>query len=70
MSFPPHLNRPPMGIPALPPGIPPPQFPGFPPPVPPGKFVGTAAFVVDDSVVLVSGIQESDSVSSIFLCVF
>uniref|UniRef100_A0A452TUZ0 RNA-binding protein 25 n=1 Tax=Ursus maritimus TaxID=29073 RepID=A0A452TUZ0_URSMA len=36
MSFPPHLNRPPMGIPALPPGIPPPQFPGFPPPVPPG----------------------------------
>ena len=56
MSFPPHLNRPPMGIPALPPGIPPPQFPGFPPPVPPGKFVGTAAFVVDDSVVLVSGI--------------
>uniref|UniRef100_A0A8D2IXC1 RNA binding motif protein 25 n=1 Tax=Varanus komodoensis TaxID=61221 RepID=A0A8D2IXC1_VARKO len=36
MSFPPHLNRPPMGIPTLPPGIPPPQFPGFPPPVPPG----------------------------------
>uniref|UniRef100_A0A8C9BJB5 RNA-binding protein 25 n=1 Tax=Phocoena sinus TaxID=42100 RepID=A0A8C9BJB5_PHOSS len=33
MSFPPHLNHPPMGIPALPPGIPPPQFPGFPPPV-------------------------------------
>lgn len=41
MSFPPHLNRPPMGIPALPPGIPPPQFPGFPPPVPPGNFVST-----------------------------
>ncbi|KAM4690981.1 RNA-binding protein 25 isoform 1-T2 [Rhinophrynus dorsalis] len=32
MSYPPHLNRPPMGIPTLPPGIPPPQFPGFPPP--------------------------------------
>ncbi|XP_077117957.1 RNA-binding protein 25 isoform X3 [Ranitomeya variabilis] len=32
MSYPPHLNRPPMGIPTLPPGMPPPQFPGFPPP--------------------------------------
>uniref|UniRef100_A0AAY4A295 RNA-binding protein 25 n=1 Tax=Denticeps clupeoides TaxID=299321 RepID=A0AAY4A295_9TELE len=36
MSFPPHLNRPQIGIPPLPPGIPPPQFAGFPPAVPPG----------------------------------
>ncbi|XP_044541375.1 RNA-binding protein 25-like [Gracilinanus agilis] len=35
MSFPPHLNRPPMRIPALPPGVQLPQFPGFPLPVPP-----------------------------------
>jgi len=37
MSFPPHLNRPQIGIPAMPPGIPPPQFAGFPPSMPPGN---------------------------------
>ncbi|XP_043074568.1 RNA-binding protein 25-like isoform X2 [Puntigrus tetrazona] len=36
MSFPPHLNRPQIGIPTMPPGIPPPQFAGFPPSMPPG----------------------------------
>ncbi|KAG2457623.1 RBM25 protein, partial [Polypterus senegalus] len=36
MSFPPHLNRPQIGIPPLPPGMPPPQFAGFPTTVPPG----------------------------------
>ncbi|MGH0128124.1 UNVERIFIED_CONTAM: hypothetical protein FKN15_011174 [Acipenser sinensis] len=36
MSFPPHINRPQIGIPPLPPGIPPPQFAGFPQTVPPG----------------------------------
>ncbi|XP_041131153.1 RNA-binding protein 25-like isoform X1 [Polyodon spathula] len=36
MSFPPHMNRPQIGIPPLPPGIPPPQFAGFPQTVPPG----------------------------------
>lgn len=54
MSFPPHLNRPPMGIPALPPGIPPPQFPGFPPPVPPGKFVDTVIFNCTFVIILVT----------------
>ncbi|MEQ2315091.1 hypothetical protein AMECASPLE_018708, partial [Ameca splendens] len=36
MSYSPPINRPPIGIPQLPPGIPPPQYAGFAPPVPPG----------------------------------
>lgn len=39
MSFPPHLNRPQIGIPTMPPGIPPPQFAGFPPSMPPGESI-------------------------------
>lgn len=40
MSFPPPLNRQPLSIPQLPPGIPPPQFGTFGPPVPPGIRFG------------------------------
>uniref|UniRef100_A0A3B5Q6U5 RNA binding motif protein 25 n=1 Tax=Xiphophorus maculatus TaxID=8083 RepID=A0A3B5Q6U5_XIPMA len=36
MSYSPPINRPPIGIPQLPPGMPPPQYAGFAPPVPPG----------------------------------
>lgn len=47
MSYPPPINRQPLGIPQLPPGIPPPQFPGFAPTVPPGNLTGldVGAFV-------------------------
>ncbi|KAG5276875.1 hypothetical protein AALO_G00110770 [Alosa alosa] len=63
MSFPPHLNRPQIGIPPLPPGIPPPQFAGFPPAGPPvtpmipvhmGIMTQTPTVLVPTSVSVVS----------------